>query len=206
MNTMRGYVRVSTTAQDLKVQKAELVAAGVSPDRIYEDKATGKNADRPGLKKLREQVQPGDQVVVYKIDRVARSLRDLLNVTYELGQRGVGFRSLHDPINIDGHTDDPMAQAMADAQFQMLGVFAQLERAFIVGRTAAGREFAAAEDKRLKRPSRFGRKPKLSGKQLTLARSLLKDGEHDLASAAELLGVHRTTLYRYLEHEGKRTR
>jgi DNA invertase Pin-like site-specific DNA recombinase len=206
MNTMRGYVRVSTTAQDLKVQKAELVAAGVSPDRIYEDKATGKNADRPGLKKLREQVQPGDQVVVYKIDRVARSLRDLLNVAYELGQKGVGFRSLHDPINIDGHSDDPMAQAMADAQFQMLGVFAQLERAFIVGRTAAGREFAIAEDRRLKRQSRFGRKPKLSAKQLDLARSLLKDGEHDLASAAELLGVHRTTLFRYLEHEGKRTR
>jgi DNA invertase Pin-like site-specific DNA recombinase len=99
-----------------------------------------------------------------------------------------------------------MAQAMADAQFQMLGVFAQLERAFIVGRTAAGREFAIAEDKQQKRPSRFGRKPKLSAKQLDLARSLMKDGEHDLASAAELLGVHRTTLDRYLEQGGKRTR
>jgi len=202
--TMRGYARVSTTAQDLAVQVQELERVGCS--KIYRDKLSGKNAERPGLKQLRREVQPGDQVVVYKIDRVARSLRDLLNITFELGQKGIGFRSLHDPINIDGHSDDPMAQAMADAQFQMLGVFAQLERAFIVGRTAAGREFAVAEDKRLKRPSRFGRKPKLSSKQLDLARSLLKDGEHDLAAAAELLGVHRTTLYRYLEHGSKRTR
>ncbi len=201
---MRGYARVSTTAQDLAVQVQELERAGCS--KIYRDKLSGKNAERPGLKQLQREVQPGDQVVVYKIDRVARSLRDLLNITFELGQNGIGFRSLHDPINIDGHSDDPMAQAMADAQFQMLGVFAQLERAFIVGRTSAGREFAMAEDKRLQRQSRFGRKPKLTAKQLELARSLLKDHDHDLASAAELLGVHRTTLYRYLEQEGKRTR
>lgn len=88
----------------------------------------------------------------------------------------------------------------------MVGVFAELERSLVVGRTAAGREFAVAEDRRLGRPSRFGRKPKLSSKQLGLARSLMKDGEHDVAGAAELLGVHRTTLYRYLEHDAKRTR
>jgi DNA invertase Pin-like site-specific DNA recombinase len=202
---MRGYARVSAVHQDVALQIQELERAGCT--RIYQDKLSGKNAERPGLKKLQREVQPGDTVLVYKVDRVARSLRDLLNLTYEFGQGGVGFKSLHDPIHVNGpSTGDPMADAWAKAQFSLLGVFAELELAFIVGRTAAGRSEAMAEDKQAGRPSRFGRKSKLSAAQLDHARELLQDPKHDLASVAELLGVHRTTLYRYLEQDGKRTR
>ncbi|MDQ6878312.1 MAG: recombinase family protein [Candidatus Dormibacteraeota bacterium] len=188
----RGYARVSTDAQDLALQIEGLQAVGCT--KIYQDKATGKNAERPGLKRLLREVEDGDQVVVYKLDRVARSLRDLLNITFDLGRRGIGFRSLHDPIVIDGgQGDDPMAQAMAEAQFQMIGVFAQLERAFIVGRTSAGREIAK------RKGVKFGRKVKLTAEQLTMARDLLGSGNHTLASVAKSLGVHRSTLWRHLE-------
>jgi DNA invertase Pin-like site-specific DNA recombinase len=190
----RGYARVNTVDQDLAVQIGELKAAGCG--RVYGDKQSGKDTQRPGLKRLLREVQPGDQIVVYKIDRVARSLRDLLNITFDLGQRGIGFRSLHDPINIDGNQgDDPMAQAMADAQFQMLGVFAQLERAFIVGRTSAGREIA------MRKGVKFGRKPKLSSEQLAMAHDLLASGDHTLVSVAKTMRVHRATLWRHLERE-----
>lgn len=97
----------------------------------------------------------------------------------------IGLRSLHDPINIDGaQGDDPMAQAMAEAQFQMLGVFAQLERAFIVGRTSAGREIAK------RKGVKFGRKPKLTEQQLAMARDLLASGNHTVVSVARSMGVH----------------
>jgi DNA invertase Pin-like site-specific DNA recombinase len=106
----------------------------------------------------------------------------------------IGLRSLHDPINIDGaQGDDPMAQAMAEAQFQMLGVFAQLERAFIVGRTSAGREIAK------RKGVKFGRKPKLTEQQLAMARDLLASGNHTVVSVARSMGVHRATLWRHLE-------
>lgn len=188
----RGYARVSTDAQDLDLQVEALHAAGCS--KIYQDKLSGRNAERPGLQRLLREVESGDQVVVYKLDRVARSLRDLLNITFDLSQRHIGFRSLHDPINIDGNQgDDPMAQAMADAQFQMLGVFAQLERAFIVGRTSAGREIAK------RKGVKFGRKPKLSAEQLAMARDLIASGNHTMASVAKSLGVDRSTLWRHLE-------
>lgn len=188
----RGYARVSTTQQDLEVQIEGLKAAGCAT--IYQDKLSGKSADRPGLQRLLREVEPGDQVIVFKLDRVARSLRDLLNVTFDLSQRGIGFRSLHDPINIDGDQgDDPMAKAMADAQFQMLGVFAQLERAFIIGRTSAGREIAR------RKGVKFGRKPSLTAEQVSMARELLASGNHTLAGVAKTLSVHRSTLWRHLE-------
>jgi DNA invertase Pin-like site-specific DNA recombinase len=195
---MRAYARVSTDAQDLAVQIAELIAAGVNPKHLYQDKATGKNADRPGLKRLLREVESGDVVVVFKVDRISRSVRDLMNLSHDFAERGVELRSLHDPIDT--------TTAMGRSFFQMVAVFAELERSLVLSRTAAGRDFALAEDKRLKRPSRFGRRPKLSARQLDLARALLKDGEHDLAGAAALLGVHRTTLFRYLGQDGKRTR
>jgi DNA invertase Pin-like site-specific DNA recombinase len=188
----RGYARVSTDAQDLELQVEALRGVGCS--KVYQDKLSGRSAERPGLQRLLREVEPGDQVVVYKLDRIARSLRDLLNITFDLGQRRIGFRSLHDPINIDGNQEnDPMAQAMAEAQFQMIGVFAQLERAFIVGRTSAGREIAK------RKGVKFGRKPKLTEQQLAMARDLIATGNHTLASVARSLGVHRATLWRHLE-------
>jgi DNA invertase Pin-like site-specific DNA recombinase len=184
----RGYARVSTTDQDLDLQRAELKAAGCA--KVYEDKLSGKSADRPGLKKLLREVQRGDVVIVYKVDRMSRSVRDLLNITHDLGQRGVEFRSLHDPIDT--------TNGLGRAFFQLVAVFAELERSFIVERTAAGRKIA-----RKKPGYREGRKPKLTAEQVAMARDLLKS--HTLASVAKSMGVHRITLYRYLNEE-KRTR
>src|SRR5581483_2210860 len=124
----RGYVRVSTTDQDLALQVDELKAAGC--ERMYEDKRTGKNADRPGLKRLLREVEPGDVVIVYKLDRMSRSVRDLLNICHDLDGRGVEFRSLNDPIDT--------TTALGRCFFQMVAVFAELERSFIVERTTAG--------------------------------------------------------------------
>lgn len=187
----RGYARVSTTQQDFAIQVEELKAAGC--ERIYDDKTTGTTLDRPGLKRLMREVQAGDEVLVYKLDRGFRSLRDMLNVLYDLRERSISFRSLHDPINVDGaHESDPVAAAMARAQLQMLGVFAELERAFIVGRTSAGRERAKQSG------VKFGRKPKIGAKQVAMARDMLAQ-DRTIADVAETLRVHRTTLWRHLE-------
>jgi len=179
----RGYVRVSTTDQDLALQVDELKAAGC--ERMYEDKRTGKNADRPGLKRLLREVEPGDVVIVYKLDRMSRSVRDLLNICHDLDGRGVEFRSLNDPIDT--------TTALGRCFFQMVAVFAELERSFIVERTTAGRKVARA------RGVRFGRKPKLSADQIEMARDLIASGNHTLSSVARSMGVHRATLWRHLE-------
>jgi DNA invertase Pin-like site-specific DNA recombinase len=191
-----GYARVSTTAQDLEVQIEALRAAGCS--RIFHDKLSGRTAERPGLKRLQREVEAGDVVLVYKVDRMARSLRDLLNLLFEFRERGVGFRSLNDPIMIDGPVpDDPVAAAMAEAQVQMLGLFAQLERAFIVGRTSAGRAIAR------RKGVRFGRKPKLTTEQVEQARDLIESGRHTVSSVAQSLHVDRTTLWRHLQRHAR---
>jgi DNA invertase Pin-like site-specific DNA recombinase len=179
----RGYARVSTTDQDLEVQIAELKTAGV--EKLYTDKATGKNADRPGLKKLLREVEADDVVIVYKLDRMSRSVRDLLNITHDLGQHQVEFRSLHDSIDT--------TSAMGRCFFQLVAVFAELERSFIVERTSAGRKVAMAKG------VRFGRKPKLSTEQTAMAQELLDQGNHTVASIAKSLGVHRATLWRALQ-------
>lgn len=179
----RGYARISTDSQDLKVQRAELTAAGAA--KIYEDTATGKNADRPGLKRLLRDVEAGDVILVFKLDRMSRSVRDLLNISHELGQRGVELRSLHDPIDT--------TTAMGRGFFQLIAVFAELERSFIVERTAAGRKIAKANG------VKFGRKPKLSAEQISMARELLATGTRTMASIARSLGVDRSTLWRHLQ-------
>jgi len=180
---IRAYARISTDTQDLAVQRGELKAWGA--ERIYEDTATGKNADRPGLKRLLREVEAGDVVLIYKLDRISRSVRDLLNISHELGQRGVELRSLHDPIDT--------TSAMGRCFFQMVAVFAELERSFIVERTAAGRKVAKANG------VKFGRKTKLSPQQLTMARDLLASGNHTMAGVATSLGVDRSTLWRHLQ-------
>jgi DNA invertase Pin-like site-specific DNA recombinase len=179
-----GYARVSTDDQDLTVQVEALKAAGCKP--IYDEKHTGKTAG-PKLKRLLREVKPGDVVVVYKLDRMSRSVRDMLNITHDLDQMGVEFRSLHDPIDT--------TTAIGRCFFQMVAVFAELERSFIIERTSAGRKIAMSKG------VKFGRKASLTDQQVTMARELLASGNHTVASIAKSMGVHRITLWRYLERD-----
>jgi DNA invertase Pin-like site-specific DNA recombinase len=192
MGRTYGYARVSTTRQDFEIQVAALEEAGC--DKVFREKVSGKNRERPELRRLMRIAESGDVVIFYKLDRLSRTLRDGLNILKELSDRGVGVRFLNDPIDTTP-ADNPLAQAMRDAFLSIIGVFAQLERDLIVARTSGGREAAKAKG------VPFGRTPKLSAGQLESARILIANGKSVGAVAADMK-VNRSTLYRYLNEEG----
>src|SRR4051794_28165898 len=175
-----GYARVSTEDQDLTVQRAALKEAGCR--RVYEEKVSGARRDRPQLARLLDQVREGDVVVVYRLDRLARSTRDLLEIAELLRDAGAGLRSL----------GEPWADTMSPAGRMVLTVFAgiaEFERALIHQRTSAGRAAARRCGVRSGRPS------KLAAEQIALARRLIGEGR-SAREAARMFKVHRVTLYR----------
>jgi len=177
-----GYARVSTDDQDLTNQRAELHAAGCK--RIFAEKITGAHARRPELARMLDHLRAGDVVMVTRLDRLARSTRDLLDIAEQLQEQGAGLRSLA----------EPWADTTTPSGRMVLTVFAgiaEFERSLIIDRTRSGREAAKA------RGVRFGRRPTLTPGQVEHARDLLGAGR-TAAEAAELLGVHRATLYRAL--------
>src|SRR5262245_34098547 len=145
-----GYARVSTNGQDLAGQDAELMAAGCA--KVFKEKASGAKTDRPELAKAISKLEPGDVLVVTRLDRLARSTRDLLNVLDEISQRGAGFRSLKDAW---ADTTTPHGRLM----LTVLGGLAEFERELIRARTGEGRKRAKA------RGVRFGRPRKLTPHQ-----------------------------------------
>ena len=173
-----GYARVSTGDQNPALQITALKRAGC--ERIFTDKASGASRKRPALDKCLKALNAGDVLVVWKLDRPGRSLRDLITLLDELKGQGVKFRSLTEAID----TETPTGRAM----WQMVGVLAELERSLIQERTKAGREAAK------RRGVKLGRKPKLSPQQVTHARKLIEDGESP-SHVAQLLKVARSTLY-----------
>lgn len=177
-----GYCRVSTEEQNPEMQLAALKRDGCK--KIFTDKASGETAKRPQLKKCLDFVSSGDVLTVWKTDRLARSLRDLIMLMDDLKEQGVAFRSLTESID----TTTPAGRA----QWQMVGVLAELERSLIKERTKAGR--AAA----ISRGVKMGRKLRLSPQQAQHARELIEQGKHH-KEVAKLLGVSLATLYRYLE-------
>jgi DNA invertase Pin-like site-specific DNA recombinase len=177
-----GYARVSTEDQDLTVQRAALKEAGCR--RVYEEKVSGARRDRPQLARLLDQLREGDVVVVHRLDRLARSTRDLLEIAELLRDAGAGLRSL----------GEPWADTTSPAGRMVLTVFAgiaEFERALIHQRTSAGR--AAAR----RRGVRFGRPSKLAAEQIALARRLIEEGR-SAREVARMFKVHRATLYRAL--------
>ncbi|MFL5251634.1 MAG: recombinase family protein [Rhodopila sp.] len=178
-----GYARVSTEDQDLTLQRTALSGAGCK--RIYEEKVSGAKRSRPELDRMLDQLRAGDVIVVSRLDRLARSTRDLLDIAEQLKEVGAGLRSLH----------EPWADTTSPAGRMVLTVFAgiaEFERALIQERTSAGRTSARA------RGVRFGRPPKLAADQVALARRLIAEGT-SVPEAARILKVHRTTMYRALE-------
>src|SRR4051794_36267905 len=139
-----GYARASTNDQDTAVQ----VGAPAGCERIYREKASGGRWDRPELHRLLDQLRKGDALVVWKLARLSRSLRDVLTIMERLGEAGAGFRSLTEAID----TTTPAGRMM----MQMVGAFAQFERAMLKERTKAGLD-AAREEGRI-----GGRRPKLT--------------------------------------------
>ncbi len=173
-----GYARVSTGDQNPTLQLAALKKEGCK--KIFTDKASGVLRKRPELEKCLKRLNAGDVLIVWKLDRLGRSLRDLITLLDDLKGQRVRFKSLTE--SIDTHT--PTGRAM----WQMIGVLAELERSLISERTRAGREAA------VKRGVKMGRKPKLSPQQLAHARTLIDKGESP-TQVAKLLKVARSTLY-----------
>ena len=176
-----GYCRVSTDDQNPDLQLSALKRAGCR--KIFTDKATGTHIKRPELAKCLKALKAGDTLIVWKLDRLGRSLHDLIGLLDDLKTRGVAFRSVTESID----TATPTGRAM----WQMVGILAELERSLIQERTKAGRAAAKA------RGVKMGRKPLLSTQQVAHARKLLNQGEHH-NTVARSLGVSRRTLYRAL--------
>jgi DNA invertase Pin-like site-specific DNA recombinase len=178
--TVFGYARVSTRDQDLQGQLAELAAAGCA--KVYREKASGAKTDRPELAKVIRVMQPGDVLLVTRLDRLARSTRDLLNVIASIIEREAGFRSLKDAW---ADTTTPHGRLM----LTVLGGLAEFERELIRARTGEGRK--RAQEKGV----RFGRPRKLTPHQRQEAISRLAAGETQ-AAVARTYNVDATTIGR----------
>ena len=178
-----GYARVSTDDQNSALQLAALKKAGCKT--LFEDEGiSGATTKRPALPRCLKALQADDTLVVWKLDRLGRNLRDLIYMLDDLSERGIKFQSLTESID----TATPTGRAM----WQMIGVLAELERSLIAERTRAGVKMAQ------KRGVRFGRKLKLTGVQLTHARRLIEHGEPP-AAVAKSFSIGRSTLYRALQ-------
>jgi DNA invertase Pin-like site-specific DNA recombinase len=177
---MFGYARVSTNGQDLAGQDAELRAAGCA--KTFKEKASGAKTDRPELAKAISKLEPGDVLVVTRLDRLARSTRDLLNVLDEIAKHGAGFRSLK-----DSWADTTSAHGRL--MLTILGGLAEFERELIRARTGEGRKRAKA------RGVRFGRPRKLTPHQRQEALQRLHAGE-TMADVARSFAVDGSTISR----------
>ena len=175
--TVYGYARVSTDGQTLAAQDAQLHAAGCA--KVYSEKVSGAQTDRAELAKLLKRLDTGDVLIVTRLDRLARSTRDLLNILDTVAKAGAGFRSLADAW---ADTTTPHGRLM----LTVLGGLAEFERELIRARTGEGRKRAQA------RGVKFGRPPKLSPHQRREAIQRLRNGETQ-ADIARTYGVDATT-------------
>lgn len=176
-----GYARVSTQDQDATLQRVALEGAGC--ERLFDETASGAQRDRPELAAALGYMRDGDTLVVWKLDRLARSVRQLIETVEDLEARGIGFRSLTE--NID--TTSPGGKLV----FHLFAALAEFERGLIRERTMAGLASAKAR-------GRVGGRPKaLTEKDKVAARALLADGDITMVEVAQRVGVSPATLYRY---------
>lgn len=187
-----GYARVSTVDQNLDAQKEELIKYGCT--KIFFEKASGKNLDRPELKKLLNVLKENDVLVIYKLDRLGRSLKDLIELVNDLGVRKVDFVSLSDGIDT--------GTALGKLMFHLVGAFAEFERSLISERTKLGLGSARAR-------GRVGGKPKgLSAeaqKKAVRAKQLYDERKLNIDEICKVLEIaSRSTLYKYVRFENER--
>ncbi len=181
-----GYARVSTEGQELALQLDALRNHGVADELIFTDKASGAKRDRPGLDACFKELRPGDVLLVWRLDRLGRSVRHLVTLIDELRDRGVGFRSVCDSA-IDTTT------LSGELIFHMFSSLAQFERRLIQERTKAGLVAARAR-------GRTGGRPQLSPNdpKVVLAKKLFADKSVNLDDICVTLKISKTTLYRYV--------
>jgi DNA invertase Pin-like site-specific DNA recombinase len=181
-----GYARVSTTKQSLERQLDALTDAGIGAERIFTDKKTGATTDREGLASLLTYARAGDTIVVHTLDRLGRNLREVLNLVHDLAERGVGVRSLADPLPINTADD-----GMGRIAFLLLALFAEMERTFTAERAANARAVAEAKGRHVGRPVAH------PADKIEYAR-LLKAQGASLGAIATKTGIPKTSLHRYL--------
>ena len=181
-----GYARVSLPDQQLALQEDALQRAGC--ERIYTDTVSGKQTERPGLGTALEVLRAGDTLVVWKLDRLGRSLAHLVTIVNDLQHHGIHFKSLQEKIDTTSGTGKLV--------FHLFAALAEFERDLIRERTLAGLAAARAR-------GRLGGRPKaLDTKQATLARALYNAKEPSVKEICTLLGIGKTTFYRYLKQAG----
>ena len=182
-----GYARISTQDQSLDLQLDALKRAGC--EKVFSDVASGAKAARPNLEQALSHAREGDTLVVWKLDRLGRSLRHLIDTVQALSARGVGFRSLQESID----TTTPGGKLV----FHVFGALAEFERDLIRERTNAGLASARA------RGRKGGRPRALSEKKRQQARTLIKDTTLNIGEICKTLGVSRSTLYRSVSGKGE---
>ena len=177
-----GYARVSTDDQNLDLQRDALALVGC--DAIYEETISGRSASRPELEHCLKALRGGDTLVVWRLDRLGRSLPDLVGIVGRLELEGVGFESITERVET--------SSAAGKLIFHVFAALAEFERNLIRERTKAGLEAARV------RGRKGGRKPALKEAQVREIKALLKDPEIQVGTVAKRYGVSRTTLYRYV--------
>ena len=181
--TTFAYIRTSTTEQNSALQRDAIAAAGIAEKYVYADEGvSGSLANRPLLDRLDD----GDEVVVWKLDRLGRNTRNVLELVETIKSKGATFRSLTEGISTAG----PMGEAL----LTIMTAFAQLERDTLIERTRAGLGSARAQGRL------SGRPPKVDAKLLERIRKLAASGDHTRAEIAEMVQISRATLYRTLQN------
>ncbi|NQY38404.1 MAG: recombinase family protein [Alteromonadaceae bacterium] len=189
-----GYARVSKSdgSQVLDLQIDALIETGVTQDNIYEDHASGKKDNRPGLESCLKALRKGDTLIVWKLDRMGRDLRHLVNTVQELSDREISFKVISGQgANID------TTSAAGKLVFGIFAALAEFERELIRERTMAGLKAARARGKK------GGRKFQLSKSQVRLAQASMIHRDTNVSELCKELGVSRQTLYRYVNPKGE---
>lgn len=183
------YMRVSTAEQNLALQRDALLSAGIAPERVYEDTCSGTVTDRPGLARALEVLRAGDALVIWKLDRIGRSLKHVVELVDGLQKRGIGLKVLTGGIDTTSST--------GRLAFGIFATLAEFKRDLILERTMAGLAAARAR-------GRTGGRPRLMTRaKLRTATTMMADQGNAATDVAEQLGISVSTLYAYVDGEGQ---
>ena len=182
-----GYARVSTDDQNLDLQKDALTRAGC--ERILEDQQSGAKVERPGLRLALEYAREGDTLVVWRLDRLSRSLKDLIEMVNQLESHGIALKSLHESLDTSSSSGKLI--------FHIFGALAEFERNLIRERTQAGLQAARA------RGRKGGRPKTLDADKRALAVQLYEGKKHTVIQICKMMGISKPTLYKYVETHRK---
>lgn len=186
MSRLIGYARVSTPDQDLNLQFDALEKAGCTKDKIFIDKISGSKSDRPGLEKCLAEIQPGDTLLVWRLDRLGRSMPHLVSLVEDLRTKKIGFKSICD-VAIDTTT------ASGELIFNIFSSLAQFERRLIQERTKAGLDAARARGRQGGR-----KKVEATNPKVMMAKNMHKDYGMSIDNICKTLKISRASFYRYL--------